>query len=194
MIRHFFVIFGALTLFSFAELAYPTSIQKLDFETLADMSELIFEGQVVAVDARWNAQKSRIHTYVTFSVADVVKGKVKGSRIELRFAGGDIDGQSFVYQGLVYPKVGEQGIYFVETTKRNLVNPLVGWSQGHYKVRGSKMMTNNDKPVKAIRRSLKVKAGELSEGVANGVAVGSARESGMTKSEFKAQIKARLNR
>lgn len=194
MIRQTLQLSCALIAIVFSLAASATSIQKLDFETLAGMSEYIFEGEVLSAEARWNASKSRIHTYVTFRIDDVVKGPQGRQQLELRFAGGTIDDQHLTYQGMVYPKAGERGIYFVETLSRNLVNPLVGWSQGHYKIKGSQMMTNQNKPVMGIQKSLKAKTGELSVGVAGGMLLGSGNDDGMSKTEFKDQIKAALNK
>lgn len=189
-----YFIFCWLSLAMLVPSAMATSIEKLDFDALAAKSEVIFEGEVVTVEARWNNALTDIHTYVTFRVDDTIKGSVPTQQLELRFAGGKVGDDNVVYQGLVYPHVGEAGIYFVETLDKKLVNPLTGWSQGHFKVVGSQVMTNEDKPLMALNRSSKVVPSEFSHGTASGLQVGSEGDAGMSAANFKEQIKAALNR
>jgi len=194
MIRSTVSILCYLCLTVFAPIATATSIEKLDFDALAAKSEVIFEGEVVTVEAHWNNALTDIHTYVTFRVDDVIKGSISPAQLALRFAGGKVGDDNVVYQGLVYPKVGEAGIYFIETLDKQLINPLTGWSQGHFKVVGSQVMTNEDKPLMALERSSKASPGEFSHGTASGVQVGGDGDAGMSPANFKDQIKAALNR
>lgn len=194
MIKKYVLTLCVTVISLFSLCATATSIVQLDFATLTVSSELIFEGQVTNVETRWNDRETDIYTYVSFSVDEVVKGEFEGQQLELRFSGGQVADQTIVYEGLIYPKVGESGIYFVETLSRPLINPLVGWSQGHYKVVGSQVMTNQDQPVTAIDQSAKAKAGALSDGAVSGMSVGSFSAIGMNGAEFKNQIRAVLNK
>lgn len=194
MIKNTYLILCWLSLTVLAPTAKATSIEKLEFDAMASTSEVIFQGEVVSVKARWNEASTDIHTYVTFRVDDTIKGSISTQQLELRFAGGKVGDDNVVYQGLVYPNVGEVGIYFVETLEKNLINPLTGWSQGHFKVVGSQVMTNEDKPLMALTRSSKVVPGEFSHGTASGVQVGSDGDTGMSAANFKDQIKAAMNR
>lgn len=63
---------------------------------------------------------------------DVIKGDYSGDSLELKFMGGAFNGQMVEISGLVMPAEGEQGIYFVESLNTDMINPLLGWSQGHY--------------------------------------------------------------
>ena len=109
-----------------------TTILGMDIDKVANDAELIFEGEVILHETRQNSNTGIIHTYVTFTVHDVVKGDFSADTIELKFAGGTFMGQIVEVGGLEIPKEGEAGIYFVESTSRDLLNPLIGWSQGHF--------------------------------------------------------------
>ena len=109
-----------------------TTILGMDIDEVANEAELIFEGEVILHETRQNSNTGIIHTYVTFTVHDVVKGDFSADTIELKFAGGTFMGQIVEVRGLEIPKEGEDGIYFVESTSRDLLNPLIGWSQGHF--------------------------------------------------------------
>ena len=68
---------------------------------------------------------------------DVIKGSNQIDTLELKFAGGTLNGETVRINGLSIPQPGEQGIYFVESTSNKLINPLVGWSQGHFVIKES---------------------------------------------------------
>ncbi len=109
-----------------------TTILGMDIDEVANSAVFIFEGEVLTTETRQNPNSGIIATYVTFSVQDVVKGDFNGDTLELKFTGGAFDGRMVQVSGLTIPQLGEQGIYFVEALDRDMVNPLVGWSQGHF--------------------------------------------------------------
>lgn len=109
-----------------------TTILGLDIDDVARDAVLIFEGEVLVRETRRDALSGLINTYVTFNVIDVIKGDYQGETLELRFTGGAFNGQMVDISGLVIPADNEKGIYFVESLDTNMLNPLLGWSQGHY--------------------------------------------------------------
>lgn len=112
--------------------SFASTILSMEVDQLVSQSELIFEGEVIQHIAQQEFGTGIINTYVTFSVLDIVKGDYSADELELKFAGGTINGETIEISGLILPKVGEQGIYFVESVNRSLINPLLGWSQGHF--------------------------------------------------------------
>lgn len=108
-----------------------TTILGMDIEGVAQGAELVFEGQVIQHNTQENAA-GMVVTYVTFEVRDVVKGSYSEQFLELKFTGGTLNGQVMEVSGLRMPELNEEGIYFVESISRDLINPLIGWSQGHY--------------------------------------------------------------
>lgn len=111
--------------------ARATSVLQLDFAEVADTAELIFEGRVLSLQAR-RMPGGAIHTFVRFRVLDVVKGDHPGDEIELSFLGGRVGDAQLQVAEMQMPVEGETGFYFVESLRRPLVHPLVGWKQGHY--------------------------------------------------------------
>ena len=109
-----------------------TSVRQFTFAELGDHSDLIIEGRVVAAEARADGLGEGIGTYIRIEVLDRLKGPNTGSEVELRFAGGTVAGRSLTISDMRMPEVGEVGIYFVESLLERQVNPLVGWSQGHF--------------------------------------------------------------
>lgn len=111
---------------------HATTLLGMDIDKVAADAEFIFEGEVIHRETREEQNSGLIYTYVTFAVRDVVKGDFDGDSLELKFMGGVFNGQIVEVSGLVIPALGEQGIYFVESLNTDMLNPLLGWSQGHY--------------------------------------------------------------
>ncbi|MEX2367011.1 MAG: hypothetical protein WD601_10415 [Pseudohongiellaceae bacterium] len=113
--------------------AQASTVAQLSFAQLSKQAELIFQGTVT--DVRQDQVQGLIYTYVRFEISELIKGDAPGRLLELRFLGGSSTEKQVRVADLVIPQKGETGIYFVESTARNLVNPLLGWSQGHFLIR-----------------------------------------------------------
>lgn len=115
--------------------AQASTILGVSFENVVQNAEFVFEGEVISQETRRSPQDGRPFTYFTFQVLDVLKGPYpSGGMVTLGFAGGTIDGMTLEVHDLRMPVLHENGIYFVESLKKQLVNPLYGWHQGHYLV------------------------------------------------------------
>jgi hypothetical protein len=124
----FFSIFLLLSIpFSLA-----TTIQKFSFESLVSHSELIIEGEVILVEPF--TSDDLVYTRVLLRIDDVLKGEEPGEFLELDFVGGTQDGISVTVAGQDIPVAGERGFYFIENRSIKAVNPLTGWSQGHFRI------------------------------------------------------------
>lgn len=113
---------------------HATVLQRQSLSDLARKAEFIFEGQPVgsAVEALPDGQGAR--TCFTFKVIEVIAGSRPGNTVRLCFFGGMVGGRGFAVSDLDMPKVGEYGIYLVESTGQPMLNPLIGWDQGHFLV------------------------------------------------------------
>lgn len=109
-----------------------TSIQKFTFEELVDKSQLIVEAEVVSVSSL--TKDNLVYTRVLMEIHDVLKGDDPGEFIELDFLGGEVNGNTIIVSGQDIPLAGERGFYFIEDISGKSVNPLLGWSQGHFRI------------------------------------------------------------
>jgi hypothetical protein len=204
------ITIAILVLFFAPQALLATTVQQVDVDFLLNKAMLIFEGEVLSSEAKWNRDKTSINTFVTFRVKDVIKGETRSSTVTLGFSGGTVGQTGLQVSEMVYPSVGENGIYFFENPGRQLVNPLVGWGQGHFRVKKDgngmeRILTEGDDPVlsldisvmngadKGIARKLSVSP--FSHGVARGVRTGKrddALSTAMEKKQFKDTLKARL--
>ena len=185
-----------------------TSVRDVSMDELLQQSQFVFEGTVTAIEARQNSQK-RIHTYVTFEITDIIKGEYPDNIITLRFLGGTVDDVTMVVSDMQLPQEGEHGIYFVESLERFQVNPLYGWSQGHFIVEpdgtgNQRVMTNRRLPVTGVMDYMsdepatpgKERIQDLSKGVSRDLVVAQEGETnrGMTTDEFKKVLHERMGR
>ena len=178
-----------LVLFLISASTGATSIQSLSFKQLSQNAELVFEGEVSEVQSELKSNKSSIVTLITFDVRDVILGNWSEPTITLEFLGGTVEGQTMRIQALVYPQLGEHGVYFVESTHQQMVNPLLGWAQGHFKVKNDEMATSSGQMISSLNEGQVSPLGTLSKGPANGVQVkGKSSQSGVTLSDFKRAI------
>ncbi len=139
-----------------------------------------------------------LRTEVTFEVDEVIKGNLDSDRVTLSFLGGVADGVALRVSDLHIPELGEQGIYFVESLSQPLVNPLMGWHQGHYLIdreqgTGRAMVRTSDgKPVFDLEtaRAYGISRGGGAAGVE--VRPRTPLEMPMTPDDFKARIRGIL--
>ena len=71
----------------------------------------------------------------TFEIIAELKGDDDGELIELRYMGGLVGQLKLEVAEMDLPELGETGIYFVESTVNQQVNPLVGWGQGRFLIK-----------------------------------------------------------
>ncbi len=173
--------------------AYPpgavvlaSSVRQVTVREMLAGSELVFEGEVVAVQAF--SVPGRIYTDVTFEILERIQGVYHARRIVLTFLGGTVDGVRLQVADMRIPALGERGIYFVESLQRRQINPFFGWHQGHYLIARASdgrdaVMTADGFPVTQVDAT--PSSASLSDNAALGVRVSRQKSTpGMTPRQF----------
>lgn len=204
------IAIAILVFFSDPQAIFATSVLQVDVDYLLNEAILIFEGDVLSSEAKWNHDKTNIATFVTFRVKDVIKGETQSATVTVMFSGGTVGETGLQVSEMVYPAVGENGIYFLENPGQQLVNPMVGWGQGHFRVMKDsngmeRILTEGGAPVLSLDVAVlsdmdggnagKPSISPFSHGVARGVRTGKrddALSTAMNKKQFKDTLKARL--
>lgn len=199
-----FAIWTSLLLISISY-GNAASVREVSLNEMLKQSQFVFEGTVTAIETKENSQK-RIHTYITFQIKDIIKGKYHTNTITLRFVGGTVGDISMAVSDMQLPQEGEHGIYFVESLDRFQVNPLYGWSQGHFFVELDdsgigRVMTNKRLPITAViddaqderMRSRTKSIQAPSRGVARGLVYEHGKK-GLTVDEFKRALHERFEK
>ncbi len=114
--------------------ASATTVIPPTFDELVGRAEFIFEGTVKEVRAQWVGEGSQRHimTYVTFDVAENVKGQAP-STYTLQMLGGTVDGTTMEVSDTPRFAPGDRDILFVENNGRQFV-PLVGIMHGRFHI------------------------------------------------------------
>jgi len=120
----------AIGFISASAAARATVLATLGLDELVAMSEVVFVGTVTNLSTQ--AEGELVYTTVRFSVDEVIVGGTQDNVLELRFLGGSAGEQKTEVSGQYIPTLGDHGLYFVDDTVRDLVNPLAGWSQGYF--------------------------------------------------------------
>ena len=186
---YFFILLFALPI-------QAATILRIGTAELVNKSEIVFEGKVIKTRSEMNKQGG-IYTFVKFEVRDVIVGnKNVDEQLELRFTGGIVDDIALDV-GVRIPKDGESGVYFVERVRVGLINPLLGWDQGHFTIRDDgKVIAGNFQPVVDIKNRNYRTSPTISQGVAEGIITRKQvtdNDSSMTVEQFKISVKSLVN-
>ena len=189
----------ALCLLTVSPVGSATTVAQLSFDEVVGTAELVFEGRVIAVEARETGPRS-IHTFVEFEVLEVIKGGYTDATIELSYLGGRVGNRQLEVSEMQLPAPGETGIYFVESLQNRHLHPLVGWSQGHYLIEQDShgrahVQSAGHQPIRAVSIAPFSAAQTLNDdGVASGVQIQAIEdeESAMSAAGFKALVRERV--
>ena len=175
---------------------HATSVVEVTMEEMLQHSALVFEGRVVDMKVRED-DNGIIQTRVTFEIYEIIKGDANNKKITLSFLGGEVAGRKLSVSNMHTPALNEHGIYFVESPERNLVQPLYGWSQGHFKIKHDaagkdRVFTRSGRPVRGIEHTNGKRSGRLSRGAARGVLLGDHGDAfnALDKKAFKQLLRA----
>lgn len=112
--------------------ARATTVLAKDFAALCGEADLVFVGTVETVRSRWRDRtRQAIETVVTFGSLTWLRGAPRAT-IELTFGGGEMDGLREEIAGVPRFAPGERRVVFAHAG--DFVSPLVGFSQGYFRV------------------------------------------------------------
>lgn len=121
-----------LWVLAMAVLARATTVVPPTFDELVSGSELIFRGEVLAIDVSADGPRKMIVTHVTFAIERTLRGEQLDT-ITLHFLGGVLGEHELVFAGWPKFAVGEKGYFFVENG-RSRICPLMRLGHGRYRL------------------------------------------------------------
>ena len=114
-----------------AAASQATTDPPVDASRAVDTADLIFTGQVIAKETATSLDGLYPFTFVTFEIAEILKGAVDGEELTLRFEGGDLEERQETLEVVGMPQfeLGDEVLLFVRNNGKAAC-PLVGWWQG----------------------------------------------------------------
>lgn len=112
-----------------------TALPFLELEHLTDISDLIVQVKVVAVESGWNSSRSGLRTRVTLEVQKVLHGASGGETLSIELPGGYLPEENLrqVIPGIPRFAIGEEAVVFLRNDA-DLICPVVGWIQGKFSI------------------------------------------------------------
>lgn len=109
-IRLLLIVLATLALRGIA--AEAGTVRAMNLEQMTERANMIFTGQVVGRRAEWNAERTRIYTYVTFEVDRYLKGGNDSRITTVRLIGGQVGRYLVRVPGAPQFTVGEDVLLF----------------------------------------------------------------------------------
>jgi hypothetical protein len=122
--------------------ARATTLPYKDLDRLVGESDAVVMATVRQVQAIEDAQKT-IHTYVTLDNLQMLGGRYDAPTLTLRMTGGRIGDRGLFIDGMPDFQPEQRVLMFVQGNGRDVV-PLVGWSQGLFRI------SNDDAGVQVV--------------------------------------------
>lgn len=110
-------------------LSESATIQRFSFVELSREADLVVQASVEAGSKRVEIRDQVPWTCLTLRVTKNLKGG-SGPSVELCFLGGVVGTRASSVVGQQLPSEGKEGFFFISDSKKNYINPLIGWSQG----------------------------------------------------------------
>ena len=136
-----------LALLAAAAIACPAATLKmLSLDQMADESQTVVHGRVLASRAEWNSTHTSIVTVYTVKADRYLKGDL-GATFELTELGGQVGNLAMQAAGAPHFKAGEEVVLFVWTDGVERRHQAIGFEQGVFRVRteatGAKFVNRN---------------------------------------------------
>jgi len=125
------VVCGGLAL-SFGS-SEASTVRAMNLEQMTDRADMIFTGRVVGKRAEWNAERTRIYTYVTFEVETYLKGGSNARVATVRLLGGQVGRYLAHLPGTPQFGIGEDVLLFCAGDQARLPSVL-GLSLGKFTI------------------------------------------------------------
>ncbi|HLA39310.1 MAG TPA: hypothetical protein VJ417_04895 [Candidatus Glassbacteria bacterium] len=109
--------------------AFSIAVMKRNLAELATLSEAILVGTVTDIRSDWDPERTKIHTYVTLSDLEVIKGEVAETSYVLRHLGGMAGGIGMDIPGMPRLSLGRRYLLFIRGNNSDFF-PIVGIQQG----------------------------------------------------------------
>ena len=111
-----------------------TNQELANLQTLTQRAEMIMVGRCTAIKSAWNAERTRISTYVSYDVEETIKGGVGDQQIVVKTLGGTVGSiTQMVVDGPTF-EVGERALLFLTASDEPATFRIQGLRRGKLKI------------------------------------------------------------
>jgi len=109
------------------------TVRAMNLEQMTVRADMIFTGRVLGKRAEWNAERTRIYTYVTFEVETYLKGGSEARVATIRLLGGQVGRYLAHVPGTPRFSLGEEVLLFCAGQQARIPSVL-GLSLGKFTI------------------------------------------------------------
>jgi hypothetical protein len=142
--------------------AHATTLIYKNFDDLVREADGIVTGTVRSIESQYDLE-NEISTLVTLDQLNVLHGSYDQATLSIRLKGGQIGTEILHIAGVPRFQPGDRVLLFLRTKNANAMVPVVGWTQGVFRVitdesSGQEIITDHDgNPILDIAGSTLVK-------------------------------------
>lgn len=128
--------------------ATPKTAQEQSLKAPVENADFIFQGVVTKIEYRVSDNQPQIpHSFVTFKVEKLLKGKFNQQFITLRFVGGpDGEGNFLTVSGVPLFDIGDRDVLLVKDNGKSGC-PLVDCSEGRFRIINEQVFTADGRTI-----------------------------------------------
>ena len=126
--------FTVLLLTTVVSTSSATVVQLLSEEDMVNQSQNILIGTCTSVKSEWNEDGSKIYTYATISVHDVLKGGEAPRQVTIKQPGGEVGDIGMLVEGASVFEEGEEALLFLKEGRQGF-HRVLGLSQGKFSIK-----------------------------------------------------------
>lgn len=112
------------------------TVRAMNLQEMTERADMIFTGRVLGKRAEWNAERTRIYTFVTFEVENYLKGGAGSQVATVRLLGGQVGPYLAHLPGTPQFTVGEDVLLFCAGEQAR-VPSVLGLSLGKFTITSS---------------------------------------------------------
>lgn len=143
--------------FSYLQI-YPQVISS-DLKAKVENSDMIVTGKVIEKSSQWNSDKTRIYTFVTISVDELLKGSDFKQEITIKHLGGEVGIVGEVYSHIPSFSDNEEVLVFLKKSANDGSLRVYGGDEGKYSFyddsKTNDKLTSNNIKVSELKREIR---------------------------------------
>ena len=143
--------------------ANATMVRALSEEDLVNHAQTILRGTVTSVRSEWNAERTKIFTYITITPEHFFKKEGTPTTIVIRQPGGEVGDIGMLVEGTSVFEQGEEAILFLKNGSGGYYK-ILGLSQGKFSI-GTDPVSQRKILVKKRVRMIRTPEGKIEKKV-----------------------------